>query len=161
MYSSPKRSLLQETNKCKMQKFLWLHYTLMLIILVMFSLPLLTTALPHAIRIGAIFTGKTCNKINYVKINIYSHKVNKIILLLHIFYFIEDQKDSPAELAFKYAIYKINRDQEVKVTKVVLSYYFFALINQYYIPKILKMLIYKIYYFALFSSGFAQSYTCV
>ena len=26
---------------------------------------------------------------------------------------LEDQKDSPAELAFKYAIYKINRDQEV------------------------------------------------
>ena len=31
------------------------------------------------------------------------------------FYLIpEDQKDSPAELAFKYAIYKINRDQEVR-----------------------------------------------
>lgn len=30
------------------------------------------------------------------------------------FIFSEDQKDSPAELAFKYAIYKINRDQEVR-----------------------------------------------
>lgn len=54
-----------------------------------------------------------------------SNKINKIcLLLLYILYFIEDQKDSPAELAFKYAIYKINRDQEVKVLKVMLSYFY-------------------------------------
>ena len=69
MFSSPKRRLSRRTKKITMKKFLWLHFTLMLIVLVMFSLPLLSTALPHAIRIGAIFTGKT-DQAHYAKLTI-------------------------------------------------------------------------------------------
>ena len=47
-----------DIKKGTMLKCLWLYYFWVLITLVVLSLPMQTNALPHAIRIGAIFTGK-------------------------------------------------------------------------------------------------------
>ena len=37
---------------------IWLHYSVLSIIIIIFGVPPEAKALPHAIRIGAIFTGK-------------------------------------------------------------------------------------------------------
>ena len=110
----------KKTNRdMKNKKMYWstmLHYTFMLITLVLLSLATKTEALPHAIRIGAIFTGKSCfyKNRNLIYLSFNSNISFSTIFKKSIFNFLEDQKDSPAELAFKYAIYKINRDQEVR-----------------------------------------------
>ena len=44
------------------KKNIWLHYSVLSIIVIVFGVPPEAKALPHAIRIGAIFTGKTRNK---------------------------------------------------------------------------------------------------
>ena len=44
------------------KKNIWLHYSVLSIIIIVFGVPPEAKALPHAIRIGAIFTGKTRNK---------------------------------------------------------------------------------------------------
>ena len=44
------------------KKNIWLHYSVLSIIIIVFGVPPEAKALPHAIRIGAIFTGKTKNK---------------------------------------------------------------------------------------------------
>ena len=52
---------MKRNRDIKNKKMYWstlLSYTFMLIILVLLSLATKTEALPHAIRIGAIFTGK-------------------------------------------------------------------------------------------------------
>ena len=111
-------SLLQEKmiGLSSQKKNIWLEYSVLSIIIIIFGVPPEAKALPHAIRIGAIFTGKTRNKnpariyTNYTEICVLSQFHSMPIYFL----FTEDQKDSPAELAFKYAIYKINRDQEVR-----------------------------------------------
>ena len=48
-------------------KNIWLQYSVLSIIIIIFGVPPEAKALPHAIRIGAIFTGKTRNK-NLVRI---------------------------------------------------------------------------------------------
>ena len=95
------------------KKNIWWHYSVLSIIIIIFGVPPEAKALPHAIRIGAIFTGKTRNK-NLVRIYTNYGCCYGFVLSQSVFLFTEDQKDSPAELAFKYAIYKINRDQEVR-----------------------------------------------
>ena len=44
------------------KKNIWWHYSVLSIIIIVFGVPPEAKALPHAIRIGAIFTGKTRNK---------------------------------------------------------------------------------------------------
>ena len=41
------------------KKNIWLHYSVLSIIVIVFGVPPEAKALPHAIRIGAIFTGKS------------------------------------------------------------------------------------------------------
>ena len=62
-------SLLQEKmiGLSSEKKNIWLHYSVLSVIIIIFGVPPEAKALPHAIRIGAIFTGKTRNK-NLVRI---------------------------------------------------------------------------------------------
>ena len=57
-------SLLQEKmiGLSSQKKNIWLQYSVLSIIIIIFGVPPEAKALPHAIRIGAIFTGKTRNK---------------------------------------------------------------------------------------------------
>ena len=105
-------SLLQEKmiGASSQKKNIWWHYSVLSIIIIIIGVPPEANALPHAIRIGAIFTGKTRNN-NPARIYTNLSQFHSMPIY---FLFTEDQKDSPAELAFKYAIYKINRDQEVR-----------------------------------------------
>ena len=56
-------SLLQEKmiGLSSQKKSIWLQYSVLSIIIMIFEVPPEAKALPHAIRIGAIFTGKTRN----------------------------------------------------------------------------------------------------
>ena len=59
------------------KKNIWLHYSVLSIIIIVFGVPPEAKALPHAIRIGAIFTGKTRNR---NKVMIYTHLILCVLL---------------------------------------------------------------------------------
>ena len=61
--------------------------------------------LPSTIRIGALFTGTTERNENLTPAVFPICTPN--------LFFSDDQKDSPTELAFKYAVYKINKEKTI------------------------------------------------
>ena len=59
MISLPQKTMIGVSSE---KKNIWWHYSVLSIIIIVFGVPPEAKALPHAIRIGAIFTGKTSNR---------------------------------------------------------------------------------------------------
>ena len=70
------------------KKNIWLQYSVLSIIIIIFGVPPEAKALPHAIRIGAIFTGKTRNK-NLVRIYTNYMAVVMVSFYLNLYFYLQ------------------------------------------------------------------------